>query len=115
MTDQPGPARFQALLGSALNTYEERECVMLADLGHPLAARLHTCHTVDDITAVLQSQVQAFGNSRQRDRILNSIRITVSTLSPSFTVAHVADDDVSQKTLMDPLTSPTIFTDITST
>jgi hypothetical protein len=87
---------------------------VLADLGHPLAARLHTRHTVDDITALLQSQAQAFGNSRQRDRILNSIRITVSTLSPSFSVAHVGDD-VSQKTMMDPLTSPTIFTDITST
>jgi len=80
---------------------------MLADLGHPLAARLQNCHSVEDITALLQSRAQAFGDPRQRDRIFKAIRGTVSTLTPS-SVAYVADD-VSQKTLIDPLTSLTNF------
>ena len=87
---------------------------MLADLGHAPAAQLQNCHTVDDITAVLQSQTQAVGDLRQRGRIFESIKATVSTLTPTSSVAYVADD-VSQKTLMDPLTSLTIFPDVTPT
>ena len=92
MTDQPGSARFQVLLESALQAYEESAGVMLADLGHPLAARLQICHSVDDTTALLQGQVRTFGDHRQRDRIFKSIRTTVSTLTPSSFVASVADD-----------------------
>jgi len=104
MTDQQRPARFHVLLESALQAYEKRAGVMLADLGHAPAAQLQNCHTVDDITAVLQSQTQAVGDLRQRGRIFESIKATVSTLTPTSSVAYVADD-VSQKTLMDPLTS----------
>ena len=95
MTDQPGPAHFQLLLESALQAYEKNAGVMLTDLGHALAARLQNCHTVDDTTAVLQSQIQAFSDLRQRDRIFESIKATVSTLTPTSSVAYVADD-VSQ-------------------
>jgi len=97
MTDQPGPARFQVFLESALQAYEKRAGVVLADLGHPLAAQLQNCHSVDDITAVLQGQTQVFGDHRQRDRILKSIKTTVSTFTPSSSIAYVADD-VSHKT-----------------
>ena len=100
--------------GGALRAYEERAGVMLADLGHPLAARLQTCHSVDDITILLQGQAQAFGNPRQRDRIFKSIRTTVSTLTPNSSTGY-ATDEVSQKILMVSLTSLTILTDITST
>ena len=117
MTDQPGLARFQVLLKSALQAYEKRAGVILADLGDPLAARLQTCHSVDDITALLQGQAQAVDDLRQRDRIFKSIRTTVSVFTPSSSVAYVADDAglVSQKTLMDTLRSLTIFTDISPT
>jgi len=114
MTDQQGLARFKVLLESALQAYEKRAGVMLADLGYAPAAQLQNCHTVDDITAVLQSQTQAFGDLRQRDRIFESIKTTVSTLTPTSAVAYVADN-VCQKTLMDPLTSLTIFLDVTPT
>ena len=107
MTGQQGPTRFQVLLESALQAYEKRPGVMLADLGHPLAARLQNCHSADDITALLQGRAQGFGDPRQRNRIFKAIRGTVSTLTPS-SVAYVADD-VSQKTLIDPLTSLTNF------
>ena len=100
MTDQPGPARFQVLFESALQAYEKREGVMLAYFGYPLLARIRTCHSVGDITTLLQGQAQAFDDLRQRGRIFESIRTTVSILTPS---SSVADDTslVSQKTLMD--------------
>ena len=61
MTDQPGSARFQALLGSALQACEKGvPGVTLADLEDPLAARLQTCHSIDDITSLLQGQVRSF-------------------------------------------------------
>jgi len=117
MTDQPGLARFQVLLESALLAYEKRAGVILADLGDPLAARLQTCHSVDDITALLQGQAQAIDDLQQRDRIFKSIRTTVSNFTPSLSVAYIADDAglVSQKTLTGTLTSLTISTDITPT
>ena len=117
MTDQPGPARFQVLLESALQTYEERTGAMLADLKDPLVVRLRTCHSVDDAATLLQGQAQVFDDLRQRDRIFKSIRTTVSVLTPSSSVAYTTNDasPVSRKTLMGSLTSLTILTGITPT
>jgi len=92
MTDQPASARFQVLLESALQAYEKRAGAMLANSEDPLAARLQTCHSVDEITSLLQSQAQAFDDPRQRDRIFKSIRTTVLTLTPNSSVDYVADD-----------------------
>lgn len=80
---------------------------MVADLGHPLAVRLQTCHSVDDIAALLQGQAQTFDEPHQRDRIFKSIRTTVSILTPT-SVPYITDD-VSQKALMDTLMSLTIL------
>ena len=80
MADQSGSAcRFQALFESALQTYEEKTGVTLAE--HPLAVQLRSCHSVDSITAVLQSQAQAFSDFTESDRIVKSIKTTVSNLT----------------------------------
>jgi hypothetical protein len=92
MTDQPGSARFQALLESALQHYEKKPGVTLADWEDSLAIRLQHCHSIDDITALLQDKSQAFNDLRQRDRIFKSINATVSILTPVAAVASVADD-----------------------
>ena len=92
MTDQPGTARFQALLESALQDYEKKAGITLADWEDSLAIRLQRCHSIDDITILLQDKVQAFNDLRQRDRILKSIKATVSILTPISTVASIADD-----------------------
>jgi len=117
MTDQPGSARFQALLESAVQAYEKKAGVTLADLEGSLAVRLQRCHSVDDITTLLQGQAQAIDDFQQRDRIFKSIKTTVSILSPTYSVASVADNIglVRQKALMACLTSLTVFTDITPT
>jgi len=69
MTNQPGSARFQALLDSALQEYEKKAGVPLADREDSLAIRLQGCHSTDDITTLLQDKAQAFNDLRQRDRI----------------------------------------------
>ena len=116
MTDQPGSARFQTLLESALQVYEIKAGVTLADLGDSLVIQLQRCHTIDDITTLLQDKAQAFNDVRQRDRIFKSIRATVSILTPISAVASIADDAglVRQKVLKACLAFLTIFTDITS-
>ena len=111
MTDQPGSARFQALLESAVQAYEKKEGVALADSVDSLAIRLERCLSVDDITTFLQRQAQAIDDFQQRDRIFKSIKAIVSILSPVSSVASVADDVglVRQKVLMACFTSLTRF------
>ena len=117
MTDQPGSARFQALLESALQVYEKKGDIPLVDGEHSLAIRLQDCHSIDDIAALLQYKAQAFDNLQQRDRILKSIKATVSILTPISAVASVADGAglVRQKVLKPCLAFLTVFTDITPT
>ena len=92
MTDQSGSARFQALLESAVQAYEKQAGATLADSGNSLAMQLQRCHSVDDIVTLMQRQAQSFDDFRQRDRTFNSIKTTVSILSPISSVASVADD-----------------------
>ena len=117
MTDQPGLARFQALLASALQIYEKKADITLADGEHSLAIRLQGCYSVDDIAVLLQDKAQAFNDLQQRDKIFKSIKAIVSILTPVSTVASVADDAglVRQKVLKTCLAFLTILTDITPT
>ena len=117
MTDQPGSARFQALLDSALQEYEKKAGVTLVDREDSLAIRLQHCHSIDDITTLLKDKAQAFNDLRQRDRIFKSIKVTVSILTPISVGASVADDVglVRQKVLRACLAFLTVFTEITPT
>ena len=92
MTDQPGSARFQKLLESAVKAYEKKEGVTLADSEDPLAKGLQGCRATDDIASLLQGQAQAIDNFQQRDRIFKSIKIIVSILSPISSCASIADN-----------------------
>jgi len=89
MTDQPGSARFQALLESAVQAYEKKAGIILADSKDSLAMRLQLCRSVNDIATLLQGQAQAIDDFQQRDRIFKSIKTTVSILSP---ISSFADD-----------------------
>ena len=117
MTDQPGLARFQALLESALQIYEKKAGITLADSEDSLAIRLQRCHSIDDITTLLQDKAQAFNDFQQRDRIFKSIKATVSILTPISAVTSVAGDAtlVRQNVLEACLGFLTVFTDITPT
>jgi len=100
-----------------VQAYEKKAGVRLADSEDSLAMRLQRCHSVDDISTLLQGQAQAIDDFQLRDRIFKSIKMTVSILSPISSVASVADNLslVRWKVLIDYFTSLTVFTDITPT
>jgi hypothetical protein len=114
MTEQPGSSRFQALLESALQIYEKKGDIPLADGEHSLAIRLQGCHSIDDIASLLQNKAQAFNDLQQRDKIFKSIKAIVSILTPVSTVASVVDDAglVRQKVLKACLEFLTVLTGI---
>ena len=89
MTHQSEPARFQILFESALQAYEKRTGLSLAQ--HPLAIKLQMCHTVEAITSLLQDQAQAFRDLQGIDKIMKSLETTVSILSKLSSAASLAD------------------------
>jgi hypothetical protein len=117
MTDQPASARFQVLLERALQEYEKKAGATLADTENSLAIRLQRCHSVDDITTLLQDKTQAFGDFQQQDRIYKAIKATVSILTPISALTSAADSAglVRHKVLNTHLAFLTIFTGITPT
>jgi hypothetical protein len=117
MTDQPASARFQALLESALQEYEKKPGAILADREDSLTIRLQHCHSIDDITTLLQDNTKTFNDFQQHDRIFKSIKATVSILSPVSAITSVADDAslVRQKVTKAYLAFLTFSTEITPT
>ena len=105
MAHQFGSARFQALFEPALQAYEKKAGVSLAQ--HPLAIKLQSCDTVEAITGLLQDQAQAFVHLQGSDKIMKSINITVSILSKISTAASLPDafGPVRKKGLMACFTS----------
>lgn len=89
MTDQPGSAHFQALLGLAVQDYEKHASTTLTGSGTSLAMQLERCLSVDDIAKLIQRQAQSFNDLREHDRIYKSIKTTVSNLSPISSVGPV--------------------------
>jgi len=75
MAEQSGPTRFRGLFESALQAYEKKTGVILAQ--HPLAIQLQSCHSVEFVTTVLLDQAQIFSQFRG-DRVFKSIKNTLS-------------------------------------
>ena len=100
MAHQSESDRFQALFEPALQAYEKMTGVSLAQ--HPLAIKLQSCHSVEAITGLLQDQAQAFKDLQGGDKIMKSLKTTVSILSKLSSVASLADAFglVCQKRLM---------------
>ena len=90
MADQSRPTHFHSRFESALRAYEKTVGVTLAE--HPLAVQLQSCHSIESITAVLQAQAQAFGEFRGSDRVIKSIKNTVSTLARISATTSLAID-----------------------
>jgi len=107
MVHQYESARLQALFEPALQVYEKRTGVCLAQ--HPLAIKLQACDSVEAITGLFQDQAQAFRDMQGRDKIMKSLKTTVSISSKLSFAAPLADAVglVRQKGLMACLTSLT--------
>jgi hypothetical protein len=88
MADQPESPQSQTIFESALRAYEEKTGITLAQ--HPLAQQLQSRHSAQDTITLLQGQVHAFDEFR-RDKILNTIKATVSILTPLSAAASLPD------------------------
>src|SRR5216683_7241262 len=89
MGDPSASPHFQALFESALQAYQTKTGITLAE--HALAVQLQSCNTVESITTLVQGQAQAFSNYRESDRIMKSIKAIVSILTPLTAAASLAD------------------------
>ena len=89
MAQQPQSPHFQAQFEPALRAYEKKAGVSLAQ--HPLAIKLQNCDSVEAVTGILQDQARAFGDLQGSDRIMKSIKTTVSILSKLSSAASLAD------------------------
>jgi hypothetical protein len=102
MGDQSQSSRFQVLFESALRDYESQTGTILAD--HPLAQQLQNCDSIESVTAVLQTQVRAFTESRGGDgKIMKSLNRVISvlySLSASTTLGEAIGMMVRQKVLI---------------
>jgi hypothetical protein len=109
MAEHSRSARFQELFESALQAYEKKTGIILAQ--HPLSVQLQSCHSARDITALLQGRAQAFSDFRTGDRIMMSIKATVSIITPLSDAASLVDAIglVRQKALVTPFASLIVF------
>jgi len=100
MTDQSISSRLQTLFKFALEDYEIKTKISLAN--HPLAQKLENCHSVKSITTLLQDQARTFSEFQGRDTIMKSIKSTVSFLDKLSATTTLGDGIglVCQKTLM---------------
>ncbi len=90
MGEQSPSAHFQPLLESAFQAYEKQTNIALAE--HPFVVELQSCHSVESITATLfQGQEQAFSNFQESDRIMKSIKTTVSNLTTHSATSFLGD------------------------
>ena len=89
MADYTGSARFKAPFESALQAYEEKTGITLAQ--HPLARQLESCHSIEDATALLQCRVEVVNGSQENDRIVKAINSIVSILIPLSDAASLPD------------------------
>jgi len=89
MAHQSESTRFQALFEPALQAYEKKAGVSFAQ--HLLAIKLQSCNTLEAITGLFQDQAQAFGHLQGSDKIMKSIKTTVSILSKISSATSLAD------------------------
>lgn len=78
MSDQPESSRLRNLFDAALNDYEKKTGIALDK--HPLAEEFQNCDSVESVTAVLSRQTQAFSEFRNKDKILNALKNTLTGL-----------------------------------
>ena len=97
MGDQSGSSHFHELFESAFQSYETNTGISLSK--HPLVEQLQSCQSVEDITALVQDQASTFSELRGNDRIMKSIKSTVSILTTLSATASLGDTIglVSQK------------------
>jgi len=78
MNDQSGSLHLRVLFEAALEDYKQQTGIELAK--HPLAERLQDCNSVESVTAILREQAQDFKEFREKDKVLNPLKIVLTVL-----------------------------------
>ena len=78
MSDRLEPSHLQLLFDAALQDYKTKTGIALDK--HPIAEELENCDTVESVTAVLNSQIEAFNEFRGKDKILKPLKNSLSAL-----------------------------------
>ncbi len=89
MSLQSRSPHFRALFHAALQDYEKATNITLAK--HPIAEKLLNCYSVEPIITLLQDQARGFGDFPRSDRLMKSIKNTISVLSMLATTAALGD------------------------
>jgi len=100
---------------SALWAYEKQAGIALAE--NPIAVQLQNCHSVESIMTLLQRETQAFNTFRESDRIMKSIKTTVSELTTLDATTSLGEDAfglVRQKCVDGSSASQTVVTENTT-
>ncbi len=100
MSHQSPSSRFREDFDAALRDYEKTTNITLAK--HPIAEQLQNCHSDESTITLLQDQARQFGDFQGSDRIMKSIKNTVSVLSNLARTTALSDatDSVRLKALM---------------
>ena len=100
MSRESRPSRFRPAFDAALQEYEKITNITLAT--HPIAEKLNNCHSVEPIILLIQDQAREFGDVPGIDRIMKSVKNTVSVLSMLAATPALRDaiDIVRPKALM---------------
>lgn len=89
MSYQSRSSLLWGLFEAGLQDCEQKTKVVLTE--YSLTKQLQNCHSVGSITALLQGQNRTFGEVRGRDRIMKSIKSTVSVLCRFSAMATLGD------------------------
>jgi hypothetical protein len=92
-------SRYQRTFDAALQEYEK---IGITLVKHPIAEKLHNCHSVEPIILLIQDQARELGDFPGSNRIMESIKNSVSVLSMLAATPALGDaiDIVRTKTLM---------------
>jgi hypothetical protein len=92
MANQTGMTRFTgfpALFESALQAYAKKTGVALPN--HPIAIQLQRCDSIESIIAIVLGQASALTEFLQNERMMKSIKSTLSILNALFATADLGD------------------------
>jgi hypothetical protein len=89
MNPHSGSSRFRTLFDVALRDYEKTTNITLAK--HPIAEQLQNCHTVEPIMTLLQGQAREVGDFPGSDKMMESIKNTISVLCMLGDTAALGD------------------------
>jgi hypothetical protein len=93
-------SRYQGTFDAALQEYEKVTGITLVK--HPIAVKLHNCHSVEPIILLIHDQARELGDFPGSNRIMESVKNSVTVLSMLAATPALGDaiDIVRIKTLM---------------